>query len=255
LDIHLEDIHNREKMNTSCITTTCGQFERPNKPLALREELQEPRAEKRPRPRIETLADLIFGLSLSIGSIALIASPPTTPDQINSHMLAFAFTFLILITSWIIYTTFMSVLPVETPSLTFINVVLLLLVALVPYLLNSVELVDQSMTAAEASAIRDYASSLFALDLAAILAVLAAFAHVISIEEKKLVAPQMVALFRAGRNRMIIISAIMASSVAPVFWQITIFGTPARLLVWYIPLISYWVGRAIRPETRTYKLP
>jgi len=219
------------------------------------EALQEPHVEKRPRPRIETLADLIFGLSLSIGSIALIASPPSTPDQIVGHIEAFTFTFLILITSWIIYTTFMSVLPVETPSLTFINVVLLLLVALVPYLLNSVELVDPSLTAAQASSIRDYASSLFALDLAAMLAVLAAFAHVISIEEKKLVAPQMVALFRGGRNRMVIISAIMAASIAPQFWQITVFGTPARLLVWYVPLISYWVGRLIRPETRTYKLP
>jgi len=219
------------------------------------EVLQEPSGEKHPRPRIETLADLIFGLSLSIGSIALIASPPSTPEQIVSHITAFTFTFLILITAWIIYTTFMSVLPMETPSLTFINVVLLLLVALVPYLLNSVELVDPSMTAARASAIRDYASSLFALDLAAILAVLAAFAHVISIEEKKLVAPQIVALFRAGRNRMVVISAIMAVSIAPQFWQITVFGTPARLLMWYVPLISYWLGRAIRPETRTYKLP
>lgn len=208
---------------------------------------------RRPRPRIETLADLIFGLSLSIGSIALIASPPTSPDQINGHILAFAFTFLILITSWIIYTTFMSVLPVETPSLTFINVVLLLLVALVPYLLNNVEVVDQSLTVAQSYAIRDYSSSLFALDLSAILAVLAAFAHLISVEEKKLVAPEAVALFRGGRNRMIIISAIMAVSIAPQFWQMTLFGVPARLYVWYVPLLSYWLGRAVRPETRTYK--
>ncbi len=34
--------------------------------------------ERRPRPRIETLADLVFGLSLSIGAIGLIASAPTT---------------------------------------------------------------------------------------------------------------------------------------------------------------------------------
>ncbi|MDV3293261.1 MAG: hypothetical protein LYZ70_03225 [Nitrososphaerales archaeon] len=216
--------------------------------------MQEQASGKRPRPRIETLADLIFGLSLSIGSIALIASPATSPDQINGHIVAFAFTFLILITCWIIYTTFMSVLPVETPSFTFINVVLLLLVALVPYLLNGVEITDPSLTAGQASAIRDYASSLFALDLASILAVLAVFAHVISIEEKKLVAPEIVALFRAGRNRMVVISVIMAASIAPQFWQVSFFGVPARLYVWYIPLISYWVGRAVNPASRTYKV-
>jgi uncharacterized membrane protein len=208
---------------------------------------------RRPRPRIETLADLIFGLSLSIGSIALIASPATSPDQINGHIVAFTFTFLILITAWIIYTTFMSVLPAETPSLTFINVVLLLLVALVPYLLNSVEVVDPSLTAVQAYAIRDYSSSLFAIDLSAILLVLAAFAHVISLEEKKLVAPELVALFRAGRNRMAIISAIMAVSVAPQFWQVSFFGVPLRMYIWYVPLISYWLGRAVRPQSRTYK--
>lgn len=210
--------------------------------------------ERRPRPRIETLADLIFGLSLSIGSIALIVSSPTTPDQINSNIAAFVFTFLILITSWIIYTTDMSVLPVETKAITFLNVALLLLVAIVPYLLNSTELVNQSLSPANASAIRDYASSLFGLDLAGILIILAAFAHVISIEEKKLVAPELARLFRNGRNRMAVIGVIMLISVAPQFWQWTLFGIPVRLYAWYVPLISYWLGLAVRPESRSYTL-
>ena len=92
-----------------------------------------------PRPRIETLADLIFGLSLSIGSIALIANPPKSAGEITTHILAFAYTFFVLITAWLIYTTYMSVLPVETRTVTFLNVGLLLLVAIVPYLLNGVE--------------------------------------------------------------------------------------------------------------------
>ncbi len=118
--------------------------------------MQQPYAGPRPRPRIETLADLIFGLSLAIGSIALIGNSPTSPDEINSHILAFIFTFLILITAWLIYTTDMSVLPVETRAITFLNVALLLLVAVVPYLLNSVELVNPTLAADKASAIRNY---------------------------------------------------------------------------------------------------
>jgi uncharacterized membrane protein len=210
--------------------------------------------ERRPRPRIETLADLIFGLSLSIGSIALIATAPLSPEEIGGHILAFAFTFLILITAWIIYTTDMSVLPLETKPITFLNVSLLLLVAIVPYLLNSTEVVNPTLTADQASAIKDFSSTLFAIDLAGILAILAAFAHVISVEEKKLVAPELAKLFRNGRNRMAILAVAMAISVLPYFWETMAFGVPLRLYLWYLPLVSYWVGRAIRPESRSYTL-
>ena len=45
--------------------------------------MQQPTAGIHPRPRIETLADLIFGLSLSMGSIALIANPPKKQRRDN----------------------------------------------------------------------------------------------------------------------------------------------------------------------------
>ncbi|HEV2226695.1 MAG TPA: hypothetical protein VGR56_07830 [Nitrososphaerales archaeon] len=210
--------------------------------------------ERRPRPRIETLADLIFGVSLGIGSLVLIGNSPGSSADINGHIAAFGFTFLLLITAWIIYTTDMSVLPVETRAVTFLNVVLLLLVALVPYLLNGVELVNKSIPASEDSAIRDYFSTLFAADLAGILFILATFAHVISTEEKRLVAPEFATLFRNGRNRMFVLGVIMAITILPVFWQLTWFGIPLRMYLWYLPLISYWVGRAVRPDSRSYKI-
>ena len=209
--------------------------------------------ERRPRPRIETLADLIFGVSLGIGSLVLIGNSPASSGEINVHIAAFGFTFLLLITAWIIYTTDMSVLPVETRAVTFLNVVLLLLVALVPYLLNGVEL-NTSQSASESSSIRDYFSTLFAGDLAGILFILATFAHVISKEEKRLVAPEFAKLFRNGRNRMFVLGIIMAVTALPIFWQITWFGIPLRTYVWYLPLVSYWVGRAVRPDSRTYRL-
>ena len=209
-------------------------------------------SERRPRPRIEALADLVFGLSLSIGSIALISSPPTSTGEVGSHIAAFAFTFFILITAWIIYTTDMSVLPLETKLITFLNVVLLLLVALVPYLLNSVEVVNSSLAPTQASALRDFSSTLFAIDLSGILFILAAFAHVISMEEKKLVEPALAAAFRNGRNRMAVIAVVMVISVAPPFWQLAVSGIPLRIYLWYIPLVSYWLGSLLRPENRTH---
>ena len=207
---------------------------------------------RRPRPRIETLADLIFGVSLGIGSLVLISQLPTSTGEINSHIAAFVFTFLMLITAWIIYTTDMSVLPIESNAVTFLNIALLLLVALVPYLLNGVELVNSSLTSARASSIRNYSSSLFALDLAGVLVILATFAHVISMEEKRLVEPQVASLFRNGRNRMAVLAAVMGITVLPIFWQVTLLGTPIRLYAWYLPLISYWVGRIHRPLSEAH---
>jgi hypothetical protein len=149
-----------------------------------------------------------------------------------------------------VHTTQMSVLPVETRFVTFLNVLLLLLVAIVPYLLNGVELVNPSLSATEASSIRNYSSTLFAVDLTGILVILASFSQVLSIEEKKLVAPELVAEFRSGRNRMLALAVLMLVSVAPQFWYWTLFGVPVRLYIWYAPLISYWGRRAIQAERR-----
>ncbi|MGA2664692.1 MAG: TMEM175 family protein, partial [Nitrososphaerales archaeon] len=150
---------------------------------------------------MESLADLIFGLSLSRGSIALIASSPTDAGEISSHILAFVFSFLILITAWLIYTSEMSVLPQETRVVTFLNVTLLLMVAIVPYLLNNVELGYGSLDPTT-SALCDYSSTLFAVDLTGVLVILALFVHMMGAEERRIVSPEVARNSRSGRDRM-----------------------------------------------------
>jgi len=155
----------------------------------------------RPRPKIETLVDLIFGLSLSIGALALItASAPSSTAEINRRLIAFIFTASFLITNWMVYTYQMSVLPVETNFVIYMNVVMLILVATVPYLLYNVEFANPSLTPQEYFVIQDYSSRLFAVDLAGILAILATFSHIISIEEKGLVAPAIAKSFSTGQE-------------------------------------------------------
>ncbi|OLE70215.1 hypothetical protein AUF78_07570 [archaeon 13_1_20CM_2_51_12] len=201
----------------------------------------------RPRPKIETLVDLIFGLSLSIGAVALITvSAPSSTAEINRRLLAFIFTASFLITNWMVYTYQMSVLPVETNFVIYMNVVMLILVATVPYLLYNVEFANPSLTAPEYSVIQDYSSSLFAVDLAAILAILASFSHIISIEEKRLVAPGLAKSFRQSRNVQAILSVIVLISLAPVFWDLSIFGVQLRLYIWAIPIIVYWIRRSVQ---------
>src|SRR5256712_9761493 len=89
---------------------------------------------KHPRPRLKTLSDLIYGLSLSIGAISLVITnnQASTASDINRNILEFLFVFMILITSWIIDTSDMPVLPVETLLVTFLNVLLLILGAIIP---------------------------------------------------------------------------------------------------------------------------
>src|SRR3989442_5079763 len=201
----------------------------------------------RPRPKIETLVHLTSGLSLSIGAVALITvSAPYSTAEINRRLLAFIFTASFLITNWMVYTYQMSVLPVETNFVIYMNVVMLILVATVPYLLYNVEFANPSLIPQEYSVIQDYASSLFAVDLAAIRAILASFSHIISIEEKRLAARSLAQSVRQSRNVQAILSAIVLISLAPIFWDLSIFGVQLRLYIWAIPIIVYWVRRSVQ---------
>lgn len=198
----------------------------------------------RPRSRIETLVDLIFGLSLSIGAVALITgSPPSSISDIDGRLLAFLFSASFIITTWMIYTYEMSVLPVETNFVIYLNVLMLILIAIIPYLLYNVEFANSALSVADSSTIRDYSSSLFAIDLASILAILATFSHVISIEEKHLVAPQVTKVFQNNRNVQALLALVVIASLAPFFWTTTLFGEPVRLYIWFIPVIAYWARR------------
>jgi uncharacterized membrane protein len=194
----------------------------------------------RPRPRLETLSDLIFGLSLSIAAIALIAQAPTSTAEINSHIFAYVFTFLILITTWLAYTNIMSVLPIETRTLTILNVTMLLLVTLSPFLLNTVEIANQSLSSTDAASIEDYASRLFALNLAGLLTIIGLFYHVLSIEEKGLVTQDFAVRFRRARNLMFVFAGFFVITIAPQFSGWMILGYPVRFILWYIPIISFW---------------
>ncbi len=193
---------------------------------------------KHPRPRLETLSDLIYGLSLSIGAISLVITnnQRAAPGDINRNILEFLFVFLILITSWIIYTSDMSVLPVETRLVTFLNVILLILVAIIPYLF------DQAVSQYNLIGDQDYASTLFAIDYAGTLLILAGFAHIISQEEKQLVDGDQMVRLRRIRNRLTLLTIIVLFSLA-VPWSWLLFGIQVRLFIWYVPIISFWLNR------------
>ncbi len=198
---------------------------------------QTTKSSRRPKPRIESLSDLIYGLSLSIGAISLVVTNgASTTDSINRNILEFLFVFLVLITSWIIYTSDMSVLPVETRLVTFLNIILLMLVAIIPYLF------DQVVSLSNTDDVRNYASILFAIDLAGSLIIMAGFANIIADEESQLVDGPIMVRFRRSRNILLGLAVIVLVSLA-VPWDWLLLQVHVRVIVWLIPMAMFWFNR------------
>ena len=135
---------------------------------------------KRPKPRIESLSDLIFGLALSIGAISLISRVPATPFRMLIDISEFGFSFLILISVWLGYTNIMSVLPLEDGTTVTLNLVLLFLVSIEPYLFYLNIIFDLSAH----EVLLNYASILYALDMTGLMLILALFTHELAREER-----------------------------------------------------------------------
>jgi len=186
-----------------------------------------------PRPRIETLSDLVFGLALSIGALTLIGKTPSTPADIRSAVLGFGFSFIILISVWLRYTKIMSALPLETATAVSWNIALLFLVSVEPYLLSLVN-------TAKAISMFDYASIVYALDLAGLVAILGLFTHMLTIEERKLIPARLVGRQRRIRNAFLFSAFLFLISTLPQFLAWRVDGTPLRVIFWYVPLIILW---------------
>lgn len=69
-----------------------------------------------PKPRIESLSDLIFGLALSIGALTLIGQEPANAIQLILSVMYFAFSFIILIGVWWNHTQSMTLLRIESAT-------------------------------------------------------------------------------------------------------------------------------------------
>ena len=189
-----------------------------------------------PRSRIETLSDLVFGLALSIGALTLVGKPPATPADIRSGIFGFGFSFIILVSVWLRYTRIMSVLPLETAWTVLLNIALLFLVSVEPYLLSV-------LNSAETLAIFDYASVAYALDLAGLVAILGLFTHMLTSEERKLIPARLLGQQRRIRNVFLFSAFLFLVSTLPPFLAWKFGGTPVRVLFWYVPLVMLWSFR------------
>ncbi|MDE1857440.1 MAG: DUF1211 domain-containing protein [Thaumarchaeota archaeon] len=194
-----------------------------------------------PRPRIQGISDLIFGLALSLGAIQFVGSAPRDYGTLVADLSAFAFSFFILISIWNRYTTTMSVIPVETGWVVRLNMALLFLVAIEPFLFNLLVIPQEGLSSALAS----HVSQFYAADVGGMNLILAYFTHVLTMEEKRLIPGELVHRFRNTRDFLLLVSAVFFVSALPVFWDVMVGGYPVRVVIWVVtlPLIAF--SRAI----------
>jgi uncharacterized membrane protein len=194
----------------------------------------------RPRPRIQSLSDLIFGLALSIGALTLIGQQAADFQHLLISLGYYGFSFLILANVWRINTNTMDLLPVETAGLVNLNIVLLFLVSIEPFLFNQIG-------GSSTTAFAENVSILYALDLAGVFLILAFFTRSLADEEKKLVPKSLLQTFRRSRNFELLASVTFLVSIIPVFWSLGIMVGDSfirlRFILWILILFLPGVRR------------
>jgi uncharacterized membrane protein len=196
-----------------------------------------------PRPRIESLSDLIFGLALSIGAIELVSSASEgsslTNGEVELAVAAFGFNFLILIGVWNRYTSITSVIPVQTSLMARMNMLLLFLVAIEPYFFNLVV----TQTTYVSSPLAQSVSAYYGVDIGSMNLVLAYFTHLLAAEGGKVVSKDLAHQYKVSRNILFGVSLLFLVSAIPIFWTIQIQGLSLRIVLW---LVSAFLGRIAR---------
>jgi len=204
------------------------------------------------KSRIQTLSDLIFGLALSISALTLIDRQPANTQELFTSLGLYGFSFLILISVWRSYSSITSVLPSETSMLTDLNIILLFLVSIEPYLFNELFVLKGDLL--------NTLSNTYALDLACMFIILAFFNHSLAQEEKKLVSKSQLGRYRLARNSCLINAAIFIISTAPVFGSLTVLHYTAegltydftlRGILWVVALLAGYSRRFLERRVKS----
>ena len=121
----------------------------------------------------------------------------------------------------------------EDSTIVILNVALLFLVSIEPYLfyLNiTYDLVAHQL-------LLNYASMLYALDMTGLMMILALFTHQLAREEMRLLPKESVAKYKRVRNTLFISAALFIITILPIFWTFKLWNLPLRFYFWFIPLV------------------
>jgi uncharacterized membrane protein len=178
-------------------------------------------------------AKMLFGLAVAISAIPLLLRLPARPLGIVIDISEFGFSFLILVSVWLGYWKIVSVLPMEDGTIVALNIGLLFLVSVEPYLfyLN----ITFDLLAHEQ--LLNTASMIYALDMTGLMVILALFTQQLAREERGLVPREATTRYKRFRDVLLISAALFAVTILPPFWTTRLMGQPIRFYFWFIPLV------------------
>jgi uncharacterized membrane protein len=181
---------------------------------------------------------MIFGLALSLGAIGLVANPPTSSATLYTDLATFGFSFLILIVVWLAYTRLMMALTLERLSTLHLNVALLFVVSIEPFLLNV--LVRPNLTADFFAAV----SQAYAVDVATMLVLLGLFGWALATSKNPSLPDRLRRTYRSEALNRWFAAGLFFVSAVPVFEQVRVFGEPVRVVLWVVAVGIVWATRA-----------
>jgi uncharacterized membrane protein len=211
-------------------------------------------AESSPRIkiRIESLSDLVFGLALSIGSLGFLSNQAPTPFALLKNIAFFGFSFLILVATWLGYSRTMAAVREETSEIIYLNLGLLFLVAIEPYLFFVLVLDSKTYMMGDAS------STVYALVVGLMFLIQAALSNEVLKQDAKAIQlgqkhlhEKIVLRFKGIRTAEIVIGAAYVVSALPIFWQLPTPIGQARFVFWYCAFAVLPAGRgAMRKKVK-----
>ena len=163
-----------------------------------------------------------------MGSLILVGRIPQSGQDLALNVLLFGFGFLILVATWLGYSRTMAVLPVEVPFALVINIVLLFIVALEPYLFYVLQTV-------QTAGLADAASVAYALDVGGMFLMQGALAYMVLEESgasgRRPLHPLLLARFRMVTRSSAVVGLVFVVSALPIFWVSTPIGY-LRFYLW-----------------------
>lgn len=192
------------------------------------------------KERAESLTDLVFGLALSLTALALILRAGETVEGVFNSLFWFTFNFLIIISVWLGYSSLLEHTDTESPTVLRLNIALLLLVSLEPYLFNLMVFGEAGQSL---GVFLDATSTMYALCLGGIWLILGALHHQAAKGDEPMKMIQM-------RNYRLVDAGIFLLSAAPVFWEIDLLSIPIRFLMWFLTIPSGMVLDAVKKVMR-----
>jgi uncharacterized membrane protein len=190
---------------------------------------------------VEVLSEIVFGLALSVGALALVGSPPTTSGSLFLALATFGFSFLILILVWLAFTHLRSMLNFESRWSVSMNVVLLFTVSIEPFLF------DLIVRSNETAAFLATANQLFAIDIGVMVGVLGLFASYLATTPRTVLGADDRRQLRQDALNRWVVAGIFFLSTAPIFGQVHLYGQPVRVAIWIVGLVILLASRLRQP--------